>query len=87
MPYTFGCLIGGEQEAKVTFFAPASRAMMMISLEVVPLTIESSTSMTCLPSNSECMAFSFLRTACFLMACPGMMKVRPMYLFLMNPSR
>lgn len=33
--------IGGAQEAMMTFFAPASRAIWMISFEVVPRTIES----------------------------------------------
>lgn len=34
-------LMGGAQEAIMTFFAPASRAIWMISFEVVPRTIES----------------------------------------------
>lgn len=34
-------LMGGAAEAKMTFLAPTSRAIWMISLEVVPRTIES----------------------------------------------
>lgn len=33
--------MGGAHEAIMTFFAPTSRAIWMISLEVVPRTIES----------------------------------------------
>lgn len=33
--------IGGAQEAMMTFLAPASRAIWIISFEVVPRTIES----------------------------------------------
>ena len=34
-------LMGGAQLATITFFAPTSFAIWMISLDVVPLTIES----------------------------------------------
>lgn len=33
--------MGGAQEATMTFFAPTSRAIWMISFEVVPRTMES----------------------------------------------
>jgi hypothetical protein len=47
-------------------------------LEVVPRTMESSTSSTFLPVNSEAMALSFWRTDWARTFWPGMMKVRPM---------
>ena len=59
MPYTCGYLTGGAAEAKVTLTAPASRAIWMICLLVVPRTIESSISSTFLPWNSVDMALSF----------------------------
>ena len=58
--------------------APASRAMLTISLLVVPRTMESSTSSTLLPLNSWWMVLSFWRTDFRRVAWPGMMKVRPM---------
>jgi hypothetical protein len=51
--------------------------MSTISRLVVPRTIESSTSITFLPLNSMPIAFSFWRTERRRIACPGMMKVRP----------
>ena len=78
MPYTFGNSTGGAADAKNTFLAPASRAICTISRLVVPRTMESSTSSTFLPLNSEPIAFSFWRTDFLRMPCPGMMKVRPM---------
>ena len=68
---------GGAAEANVTDSAPASRAIWMISLLVVPRTIESSTSSTFLPLNSLGMALSYWRTLFLRTAWPGMMKVRP----------
>ena len=58
--------------------APASRASLMICFEVVPRTIESSSSRTFLLRNSRSIAFSLRRTEFTRSACPGMMKVRPM---------
>ena len=77
MPYTCGKRTGGAAEAKVTVLAPASRAIWMISLLVVPRTTESSMSSTFLPLNSLDMALSFWRTLFLRTACPGMMNVRP----------
>ena len=77
MPYTFGKRTGGAAEAKYTLSAPASRAICTISRLVVPRTIESSTSSTFLSLNSTPIAFSFWRTDFLRIACPGMMKVRP----------
>ena len=59
----------------------------MICLQVVPRTIESSTSSTFLPLNSSSMALSFCRTDFLRSLCPGIINVRPIYLFLTNPSR
>ena len=78
MPYTLAKRTGGAAEAKYTFLAPASRAMLTISREVVPRTIESSTSSTTLSLNSMPTGLSFWRTLFLRMAWPGMMKVRPM---------
>jgi hypothetical protein len=47
------------------------------SFDVVPRTIESSTSSTLRPLNSVAIALSFCRTDFLRMPCPGMMKVRP----------
>lgn len=77
MPYTWGKRTGGAAEAKVTRLAPACRAISMISREVVPRTIESSTMSTDLPRNSPGMALSFCRTDFLRVAWPGMMNVRP----------
>jgi len=52
--------------------------MSMICAEVVPRTMESSTSSTVLPRNSRSIAFSLLRTDFDRCSWPGMMKVRPM---------
>ena len=61
--------------------------MSMICREVVPRTMESSTSSTLFPWNSAPIALSFCRTERSRSCCPGMMNVRPTYRFLMNPSR
>jgi hypothetical protein len=55
----------------------ASRAIWMICCEVVPRTIESSTSSTTLLRNSCSMALSLRRTDFTRSLWPGMMKVRP----------
>lgn len=47
------------------FFAPASRAMCTSSIEVVPLTMLSSTNRTFLPWNSHLIVFSLRRTVFF----------------------
>lgn len=78
MPYTLGQRTGGAAEVIYTFRAPASRAMLTSSREVVPRTIESSTSSTFLPRNSERMVLSFIRIVLRRCAWPGMMKVRAM---------
>ncbi len=78
MPYTLGYFTAGAAEAKYTLRAPASRAIWMISWQVVPRTMESSTSSTFLPENSSSMALSFWRTDFRRCCWPGMMKVRPM---------
>ena len=79
--------MGVAQLAKITFFAPTSFAIWTISFDVVPRTMESSTSSTLLPANSSAIAFSFRRTFLRRICCPGMMNVRPTYRFLMKPSR
>jgi len=61
--------------------------MRMISREVVPRTMLSSTISTLLPENSSAIAFSFRRTFLRRTACPGMMNVRPTYRFFTKPSR
>ena len=61
----------------MTLLAPASRAIWMISFDVVPRTIESSISSTFLPLNSLDIALSFWRTLFLRTAWPGMMNVRP----------
>ena len=53
---------GGAADARYTLLAPASRAICTISLEVVPRTMESSTSSTLRPLNSLPIALSFWRT-------------------------
>lgn len=73
-------LTGGEAEQKNTLRAPASLTIRTISLEVVPRTIESSTSRTDRPSSTHDTAESFFLTFCRRKACPGMMNVRPTYL-------
>ena len=78
MPYTLGKRTGGAAEAKYTFCAPASRAIITISRDVVPRTIESSTSSTTLSLNSMPTGFNFWRTLFLRIAWPGMMNVRPM---------
>jgi hypothetical protein len=78
MPYTLGYRMGGAALDRYTFLAPASRAICMISVAVVPLTIESSTSRTFRPANSDLIVFSLRRTDFFLVSCPGMMNVRAM---------
>jgi len=52
--------------------------MLTISRDVVPRTIESSTSSTTLSLNSMPTGLSFWRTLFLRIACPGMMNVRPM---------
>ena len=87
MPYTLGYRMGGAQEAMYTFLAPHSRTMLIISVAVVPRTMLSSTSRTHLPANSIFIGLSLRRTLSRRSAWPGMMNVRPMYRFLMKPSR
>mmetsp|Transcript_18716 Transcript_18716/g.36681 ORF Transcript_18716/g.36681 Transcript_18716/m.36681 type:complete len:210 (-) Transcript_18716:1109-1738(-) len=82
-----GWRISGAALQKNTFLAPASRAMDTSCIEVVPRTMESSTRSTFLPSNSALTVLSLRRTFFLRCDCSGMMKVRPIYLFLMNPSR
>jgi hypothetical protein len=57
--------------------APASRAICTIWREVVPRTIESSTSSTLRPRNSSGIGLSLRFTDFTRSPCPGMMKVRP----------
>ena len=52
--------------------------MSTISRLVVPRTMLSSTNNTLRPLNSLGMVLSFCRTDFLRVACPGMMKVRPM---------
>ena len=68
---------GDNADAMYTLRAPASRAICTISFEVLPRTIESSTSSTLRPLNSTPIALSFCRTDFLRTPCPGMMKVRP----------
>ena len=80
-----GIFEGGCRNAEVTSFAPASRSSLMMRAEVVPRTMESSTSTTRLPLTVLVTTFSLMRTLfsrCFWLP---WMKVRPMYLFLIKP--
>ena len=86
IPYTLGCTIGGEEEANKTRDAPASLAIWTILLDVLPLTMLSSTINTVLPLNSSDIVFNFFLTESLRIFCPGMMNVLPMYRFLTNPS-
>ena len=52
---------------------------------VVPRTMESSMSTTRLPATTPEMGLSLIRTLSSRLFCPGAMKVRPIYLFLMKP--
>ena len=61
-----------------TSVAPASLSIVTMRREVVPRTIESSTSTTRLPLTIERTAESFIFTPFSRIACDGWMKVRPM---------
>ena len=78
MPYTFWKRTGGDADAKYTLRAPAFRAICTMRFDVVPRTIESSTSSTTLPLNSTSTVLSLWRTDRIRIAWPGMMNVRPM---------
>ena len=71
-------VIGGAQLVKMTFFAPASRAIRTISRLVVPRTMLSSTSRTFFPSNFLRIGFNLARTPFCRAFWFGMMKVRKM---------
>ena len=68
-----------------TSSAPASLSIATMRREVVPRTIESSTSTTRLPRTIDRTADSFIRTPFSRSSCLGWMNVRPMYLFLIRP--
>ncbi len=68
-----------------TSLAPASRSIFTMRMEVVPRTIESSTSTILLPRTASAMALSLMRTAFSRCFCVFRMKVRPMYLFFSRP--
>ena len=68
-----------------TSVAPASLSIVTMRREVVPRTIESSTSTTRLPLTIVRTAESFMRTPFSRSSCEGWMNVRPMYLFLISP--
>ena len=53
--------------------------------QVVPRTMESSTSTTRLPSTAARRGFSFKSTACSRWAWVGKIKLRPMYRFFTKP--
>ena len=59
----------------------------MMARDVFPLTMESSTSSTFLFLNTSLMGFNLWRTDFCLIRSPGIINVRPIYLFLTNPSR
>jgi len=68
-------LMGGEQDAKNTFFAPAFRAICTISFDVVPLTMLSSIMRTFRFSNSSLTAVILRHTLVLRWVCPGVIKV------------
>ena len=57
----------------------------MILAEVVPLTIESSINITLFPSTVSLITFNLILTAFSLSTWDGLMKLLPIYLFLINP--
>ena len=61
--------------------------MATIGPVVVPRTIESSTTTTRLPARTSGNGLNFSRTEASREVCPGWMKVRPTYRFLISPSR
>ena len=64
---------------------PASRSICTICREVVPRTMESSTSTTRRPFTVSAMGFSLMRTVFSRSFWLGWMNVRPMYLFFKKP--
>merc|ERR1712166_1212750 len=77
----------GGMDANMTFDAPACLHILTISLAVVPLTMESSTSMTDLPFMYDLIGLSLSCNDFLRASWPGMMKVRPTYLFFTKASR
>ncbi len=69
--------MGGEEIRRWTSRAPASRTICTIFREVVPRTIESSTSTTRRPAITPRTGLSFTFTPKFRIVCFGSMKVRP----------
>ena len=69
-----------------TSFAPASLMSFTILAEVVPLTMESSISMTLFPFITSDMGLSFILTRFSLDFWLGAMKVLPIYLFFISPT-
>jgi len=61
-----------------TSFAPASRKLLTRAREVVPRTMESSTTTTRFPATISLIRFSFTRTSKSRMSWLGCKNVRPM---------
>ncbi len=70
-------MVGGEETRTWTSFAPASRSMRTILRDVVPRTMESSTSTTRLPSTTSRTGLSLTFTPKWRIDCLGSMNVRP----------
>ena len=77
MPYRHGPTVGGELMRRWTSRAPAPRIIDTILREVVPRTIESSTTTTRLSRSTSCTGDSFSLTPKWRICCDGSMKVRP----------
>ena len=69
--------MGGELIRMWISRAPAERIIWMILREVVPRTMESSTTTTRLPSSTSRTGDSFSLTPKWRMDCDGSMNVRP----------
>ena len=74
----YGPTVGGELMRMWTSVAPADRIMPTIFREVVPRTIESSTTTTRLPARTSRTGESLSFTPKCRICCEGSMKVRPM---------
>ncbi len=70
-------MCGGQLTSTCTSLAPASLRLFTRALQVVPRTIESSTTITRLPFTSSSIRLSFTRTSKSRMSCEGWRKLRP----------
>ena len=70
-------MCGGQLTSTWTSLAPASFRLLTRALQVVPRTMESSTTMTRLPLTSSVIKLSFTRTSKSRISCEGWRKLRP----------